>query len=59
MIRNSNVNDPFTGNSIWVTCNNMINDCRTATTYASWTGNKLPEAKKCYKISGISVHRMG
>ena len=46
MIKNSNVNDPFLRNSIWVACKNIINDCRTTATYASWTGNKLLKLKK-------------
>ena len=28
----------------------MISDCRTATTYASWAGNKLLQAKKKAKF---------
>ena len=41
MIRNPNVNYPFLRNSIWRACKNMINYCRTTTSYAGWTGNKL------------------
>ena len=47
MIRISNVNDPFLRNSIWVACKNMINDCRTTTTYASWAENKLLSTELC------------
>ena len=47
MIRNTNVNNKFLRISVWIAWKNLINNCRTTTTYA--IGFKIG----CFKLKKL------